>query len=632
MNHWIIAPVLLPALVGAIIILAARYQVALQRVFSVASTVALAGITLGLLLHSASGRIDVYELGNWPAPFGIVLVLDRLSASMIALTALLGVAVVLYAIGSGWDKRGNHFHALFQFQLMGIFGAFLTGDVFNLFVFFEVLLIASYGLMIHGGGAVRLRVGVQYVVYNLLGSTLFLFALGTIYAVTGTLNMADLALRVAELPADDTAMIRVAAILLLLVFAVKAALIPLHVWLPATYAEAPAPVAALFAVMTKIGAYAIIRIYTLVFGPDVAATADIIGPWLMPAALVTLAIGMLGVLGARHLGRLAAFAAIGSMGTLLAAIAPFTPQATTAALFYMIHSTLAGAALFLVVDMVRARRAAEDDAIAPRPVIAQNGLIAAFFFVTAIAMAGMPPLSGFLGKLLVLDAVRGHDLVWLIWAVILITSLIAVVGFARAGSLVFWKVEAPADTATPAPRPAALPFVATGGLVAGIVAMTVLAGPVTRFLSQTADQVFDTQAYIAAVLDTPRARDAQAAQAADQPLAYYGTDKALDSPEAATPASPAIEQEETSGSADPDSDTGAGTDTGTDSPTDTGTDTPAGTGTGAGTGSGTTTAPADTGTTTGTGTTTTTGTGTTTPADTGTTTGTTTPPQEEQTE
>ncbi len=522
MNHWIIAPVLLPPLVAAVIILAARYQVALQRVFSVASTVGLLGISIGLLIESMSGRIGVYELGNWPAPFGIVLVLDRLSATMITLTSALAVAVVLYAIGSGWDKRGHHFHALFQFQLMGILGAFLTGDAFNLFVFFEVLLIASYGLMIHGGGGVRLRAGVQYVLYNLLGSTLFLFALGTIYAVTGTLNMADLAQRVAELPADDTAMIRVAAILLLLVFAVKAALIPLHFWLPATYAEAPAPIAALFAVMTKIGAYAIIRMYTLVFGPDVMVTADIIGPWLMPAAIVTLVIGMIGVLGATHLGRLAAFAAVGSMGTLLIAVALFTPQATTAALYYMIHSTLAGAALFLVVDMVRARRQSEDDAIAPRPAIAQNGLIAAYFFAAAIAMAGMPPLSGFLGKLLVMDAVRAHDLVWIIWAAILIGSLIAVVGFARAGSLVFWKVETQPEDATPdagpGTPPAALPFVATGALVAGIVALTVFAGPVTAFLSDTSAQIFDRQSYISAVMETPRAIEAES-------LPHEGTKK-----------------------------------------------------------------------------------------------------------
>lgn len=510
MNHWIIAPVLLPALVAAVIILTARYQIELQRVLSLVATLVLLGMTTGLLVYSASGVIDVYELGNWPAPFGIVLVLDRLSAIMIMLTAVLAVGVLLYAIGTGWDKRGHHFHALFQFQLMGIIGAFLTGDAFNLFVFFEVLLIASYGLMIHGGGASRLRAGVQYVMYNLLGSTLFLFALGTIYGATGTLNMADLALRVAELPAEDTAMIRVAAILLLLVFALKAALIPLHFWLPATYAEAPAPIAALFAVMTKIGAYAIIRVYTLVFGPDVEATSGIIGPWLMPAAIVTLIIGMLGVLGAKQFGRLAAFSAIGSMGTLLIAIALFTPQATSAALYYLIHSTLAGAALFLIVDMVRARRAGEDDAIAPRPVIAQNGLIASLYFASAIAVAGMPPLSGFLGKLLVLDASRNHEQAWMIWGAILVMSLVAIVGFARAGSLIFWKVEEPdARLASEQSPPAALPFVATGGLLAIVVAMTVFAGPVTAFLDETSAQIFDKQAYISAVLETPRAIEAQ---------------------------------------------------------------------------------------------------------------------------
>lgn len=248
MNHWIIAPVLLPAVLAAVQTLTMRHHPLLQRVFSLAGVVAVLAVALGLTLHAATGAIEVYELGNWPAPFGIVLVLDRLSALMVLLTAVLAGLVLLYAIGSGWDQRGNNFHPLFQFQLMGIFGAFLTGDAFNLFVFFEVLLIASYGLMIHAGGARRLKAGVQYVIYNLLGSTLFLFALGTLYAVTGTLNMADLAVRAAEIPVEDSALLRVGAMLLFLVFAIKAALLPLHFWLPETYAEAPAPVAALFAI------------------------------------------------------------------------------------------------------------------------------------------------------------------------------------------------------------------------------------------------------------------------------------------------------------------------------------------------------------------------------------------------
>src|SRR6056297_3047166 len=217
MSHWIIAPVLLPGILAALLTLSMRTNPALQRVFSVAGCVALLAIALGLAVAAAGGEVSVYELGNWPAPFGIVLVLDRLSAMMVLLTGVVALVVLLYAIGTGWDQRGRNFHALWQFQLMGICGAFLTGDAFNLFVFFEVLLIASYGLMIHAGGGRRLKAGVQYVIYNLLGSTLFLFALGTLYAVTGTLNMADLAVRAAEIPVGDGALLRVGAMLLFLV-------------------------------------------------------------------------------------------------------------------------------------------------------------------------------------------------------------------------------------------------------------------------------------------------------------------------------------------------------------------------------------------------------------------------------
>ncbi len=508
MSHLLIAPVVLPAVVAPLIVMVMRHHLSLARIFSVASTVFLAAISIALMVQAADGTIQVYELGNWPAPFGIVLVLDRLSALMITLTSLLGLAVVLYAIGSGWDARGRHFHALLQFQLMGILGAFLTGDAFNLFVFFEVLLIASYGLMIHGGGTVRLQAGVQYVVYNLLGSTLFLFALGTIYAVTGTLNMADIALRVAEIPAEDTALLRVGALLLLLVFAIKAAVLPLHFWLPASYANAPLPVAALFAIMTKVGAYSILRMYTLAFGPEVEATAGLAGDWLLPAAMLTLAAGAIGVLGSREIGRLVAFGAIASMGTLLIAIALFTPQAAAAALYYTVHSTLATAMLFLVADQVMERRGGAIKASAP---MAQSGLISALFFAGAIAMAGMPPLSGFLGKLLVLDAARDADLMVWIWAVILGGSLVTIVGFARAGTEVFWKSHDASLAATPeeedtdseeeAPAPvAALPFVAIFALMGGLVLLTVFAGPMMGYAEATAAQLFDPSAYIETVL------------------------------------------------------------------------------------------------------------------------------------
>ena len=513
MSHWIVLPIVLPAMMAAFIVLVVRHHPLLQRVFSLGGTVALAVLAAGLVWYTRDGTIVLYQLGDWAAPFGIVLVADRLSTLFVLLTSVLAIFVQLYAIGSGWDMRGRHFHALFQFQLMGIIGAFLTGDAFNLFVFFEVLLIASYGLMIQSGGAERFRVGVQYVVFNLLGSTLFLFALGMIYAETGTLNMADLAARVAAAPVEHTAGIRTAAVMLLMVFAVKAAILPLHFWLPAAYSSAPAPVAALFAIMTKVGAYSIIRFYTLVFPPDLEITQGLFDTWLLPAALMTLALGMIGVLGARRLDRLVAFAVIGSMGMLMSAVSVFTPEGIAAALFYAIHSTFATAALFLLVDVVRERRAENRLAFEPAPPIAGGALVAGMFFAAAIAVAGLPPLSGFVGKLMILDAAFGDPRAVWIWAVVLSSSLVAVIGFARAGSTIFWKAHAdgvapPEDEAeeqveAKAPAMPALPLVAIGGLLAILVAVTVLAGPLQRHLAATASQLFAPGPYIAVVLKTP---------------------------------------------------------------------------------------------------------------------------------
>ncbi len=503
MSHWIIAPVVVPALLAPFIVLAARYHISIQRVFSVAGVLALIGIALGLAIEVSDGSIVLYQLGDWAAPFGIVLVADRLSTLMVLLTTVLALFVLLYAIGSGWDNRGRHFHALFQFQLMGIIGAFLTGDLFNLFVFFEVLLIASYGLMIHAGGNARLRAGVQYVLFNLIGSTLFLFALGSIYAETGTLNMADLANRVTLIGPEDTVGIRVAAVLLLLVFAIKAALVPLHFWLPSSYAEAPAPVAALFAIMTKVGAYAIIRVYTMIFPPELEVTAGLHDIWLLPAALLSVAIGMIGVMAVKRLDRLVAFSVIGSMGMVMVAISLFTPAGIAAALYYIVHSTLAGAALFLISDLVRTGRANLD--LTPQPPIVGHAMTAGLFFAGAIAMAGLPPLSGFLGKLLVLDAAYGTEFVVWVWAIVLGSSLISIVGFARAGSILFWKAYsvAPSEETPEAACPSALSYVAVGGLLALLVGHTVFAGQVHGYTTTMAAQLFAPEPYIATVVDTP---------------------------------------------------------------------------------------------------------------------------------
>ena len=291
--------------------------------------------------------------------------------------------------------------------------------------------------------------------------------------------------------------------LLLLVFAIKAALVPLHFWLPSSYAEAPAPVAALFAIMTKVGAYAIIRVYTMIFPPELEVTMGLHGTWLLPLALISLGLGALGVLAAGKLDRLVTFSVIGSMGMVMVTISLFTPESTAAALYYMIHSTFAAAALFLIADLVRTSRGSLE--LTPMPVMAGAVTTSAMFFAAAIAMAGLPPFSGFLGKLLVLAAAFPTDAIVWVFAVVLISSLVNVVGFSRAGSILFWKAKAvPADEDAPeAEAPTNMSYMAVGGLLALLVLHTVFAGPVYRYMTATATQLYAPGPYISTVLDTP---------------------------------------------------------------------------------------------------------------------------------
>lgn len=499
MNHWIIAPIILPAIMAPILLMGARYDMVLARVFSMVSAVCLLGISLALTAMVSDGTILTYALGNWVPPFGIVLVADRLSVLMLVLTAVLALVVLLFAF-DGSDQEGRHFHALYQFQLMGINGAFLTGDFFNLFVFFEILLIASYGLMVHGGGAARMKAGVQYVAINLVGSALFLISVGMIYAVAGTLNMADLALKVPQIAAADQALLHAGALLLLLVFCVKAALVPVHFWLPGTYANTSAAVAALFAIMTKVGAYCVIRFYLLAFGEQAGPSAGLAWPWLLPAALLTLVLGGLGVLAARRLGQLASFAVIASMGLLLTAVSASTPLALSAALYYSLHATLAGAVLFLIAEQVARRRPGHEDALSVAPCFGQRTLLAAAFFVAAIAATGMPPLSGFIGKLMILEGFRSSDYALIVWVLILASSLLVMIGFARAGSTLFWKPSAEAGAFPENGGGQVCSWVAIGLLLMGCVGLTLFAGPLTAYLDSTAEQIFDTRQYIEAVL------------------------------------------------------------------------------------------------------------------------------------
>ena len=362
-----------------------------------------------------------------------------------------------------------------------------------------MLLIASYGLMLHGQCRARLKAGVQYVIVNIVGSSLFLIALGLLYALTGTLNMADMGQRVAALGPDDQGLLRIAALLLVSVFALKAAQVPLHLWLPRTYAVTTPAVAALFAMMTKVGVYAIIRVVPQVFGNDAGAAAWVPAPWLLLAALATAIVGFAGVFVARSLSEQAAFAVIGSTGTLMIAVAGWQVDTLAAALYYLVHSTLTGAALFLVADVVARRRAGQVDQSSPGPAFAQRARIGLLFLLAAIAATGLPPLSGFIGKLLVLESLVGLPGWQWAWAVILGTTLLGVIGFARSGSAIFWK-EAPArDGAAPGAAGRA-DMVAAIAALALLAALFVAAGPMTAFTRAAAEQVLDPAATARAVL------------------------------------------------------------------------------------------------------------------------------------
>jgi multicomponent K+:H+ antiporter subunit D len=494
-----------PALAAVLMLLAGAERVRLHRGIGLAACSALLVVAVLLVQRAAGGEIDVYALGEWPAPFGIVLVIDRLAALMLLLVALIALPIVRYA-ANGWDTHGRHFHALFQLQLMGLGGAFATGDLFNLFVFFEILLIASYCLLLHGLGPERLRAGVHYVVLNLAASALFLFGVALIYSATGTLNMADIGLRAAGLGPAEATLARAGALLLLVVFGMKAAIVPLHLWLPATYAAATAPVAALFAIMTKVGVYAIVRVHGVMFGADAGPAALVAEPWLLPIALATALVGMCGALAAHSLSRMIAWLTISSVGTILAGVGLFTGAALGASLYYLVHSTLIIAALFLLAEVVAAQRGDIADRLQPAPPVAQPALLGLLLLLGAVSVTGAPPLSGFIGKLMLLQSVEASPWAAWIWTVLLVTSFLGVVGMARAGSILFWQVQPDSPACVVSGMSSRL-YAPPLFLFAVGLAMVVFASPIKRYADATAAQLADRDAYAAIVLGSPAGRD-----------------------------------------------------------------------------------------------------------------------------
>ena len=504
-QHIVTAPVLFPLLIGTALLLVRQQNLPFQRIISLASVTAQIVLAAMLLRAVNNDDILVYALGNWPAPFGIILVADRLAAWMLMISALLAFCTLIYAI-RGSDSIGQHFHVLFQFQLMGLNGAFLTGDLFNLFVFFEILLLASYSLLLHGGGRLRTKAGLHFVVINLVGSTLFLFAVGILYGTLGTLNMADLAVKVAASPDEDIFLIRIAGLLLFSVFALKAALLPVYTWLPAAYTHTTAAVAALFAIMTKVGAYCILRIYTLIFGEQAGLAANLIEGWLLPLALATLIAGMVGVMASTHLRQQAAYLVVASIGSLLIAFGLNNSAGIVAGLYYLPHSTFAAAALFLLADIIASRRGEMNDKFEPGPVIAHKRLLGVLFFITAILIVGLPPLSGFIGKFLILQAALTHSILPWIMSIILVTSLFGLIALARSGSTLFYRAQ-PIETITQvsgtaiaSSRSIAVELIPVISLLMLCIGLVISAGPVTNFSMTIADQLLQPTIYIRAVL------------------------------------------------------------------------------------------------------------------------------------
>ncbi|MEC9483554.1 MAG: monovalent cation/H+ antiporter subunit D [Halomonas sp.] len=496
MQHLIILPIVLPLVTGLFMLFDRNGATRPRRIVALVSTSLLVLVAILQLIQSADGDIRYYALGDWQPPFGIILVLDRLAALMVLLTAVLALGSLLYAC-AGDDELGSNFHGLFQLQLMGINGAFLTGDLFNLFVFFEVLLIASYALLVHGGGKSRIHSAFHYVALNLAGSALFLIAVGVLYGATGTLNMADMATRIATLDPSQTGLARIGALLLLVVFGLKSAMLPLYFWLPRAYAAAPAPVAALFVIMSKVGIYCIVRVYTLIFGTSAGVLADLVLPWLWWLGLATLALGSVGVLAARDLRTQVAYLILISVGTLLAGAGLNNLEATSGLLYYLIHTTLVTGGLFLLADSIAHQRGKAGARIVRSRAVSQVAPLGILFFMGSMAIAGMPPLSGAVGKTLVLQAAElPVQKAWL-WPLLLVSGLLSIIALGRAGSTVFWRATRRDETqeAMGIWRTLALLL-----LIGASPLIVLFAGPITEFTEATALQLDDPQRYIRAIL------------------------------------------------------------------------------------------------------------------------------------
>ncbi len=539
MPHLVAAPILVPMLTAALMLMLGEHRRKTKAALTVIS--GLVGMLAALALlrwvnavdtGSGAGSIGVYLPGNWRAPFGIVLVADRLSTLMVALTGVIAFAVSIYST-SRWDRAGVHFHPLLQLQLMGLNGAFLTGDLFNLFVFFEVMLAASYGLLLHGSGRLRISAGLHYIAINLAASSLFLVGAALLYGVTGTLNMADLGIRIARLDPADRGLVHAAAAILATAFFAKAGAWPLNFWLVPAYSAAVAPVSAVFALLTKLGIYTVLRLWTVLFAPDTGESAQFGQEILLAVGLSTLFVSALGITGTQRLSHLAGYAVLISAGTLLTAIGLGQPAVWAGALYYLLSSTLAASAFFLLIDMIERWRNAgasvaphenagnapflsedltamdnvnlddEQQALYGRAIPAGIAFLGLGFVACTLLLAGLPPLPGFVGKFAMLSALLDTPVIspanWSFLALLLLSGFLTLVALSRAGIRYFWTQPM---SSMPALR--ALEVLPVAALLAASVALSIEAGPVMHHASDTAKALYQPQAYRNAVMGAQR--------------------------------------------------------------------------------------------------------------------------------
>lgn len=520
-QHLIIVPILLPLAAAAALLLSGARNRRLHGLISIAAAVGLLAASIALVLSANTNEVAAtYALGDWPTSVAIVLVGDRLAALMVLLASLLGLINAVFSLGR-WARLGPHYPVFSQLLLMGLNGAFLTGDLFNLFVFFEILLAASYALLLHGSGPRRVGAGLHYIVINLIASLFLLVGVSLIFGVTGTLNMAVLSQRIPGLADESRVIFHAGAAILGVAFLIKAAAWPVGFWLPRTYDAATAPAAAVFVIMTKVGVYALLRMGLLCFGPTAGLSAGFGSQWVFVLGAVTIGVGLIGMLAARDLGRLAGYSVLVSAGTLLAALVFREPAVIAGALLYMVVSTLAASAFYLLGGLVGADDG-DDEFDAPalleaydpdgdgqyteedeRAVVinAPIGLISAGFLICTLLIAGLPPLPGFLAKVgmiapLLTDPVGPFPHAGLALATIVIaSSLFSLIALARAGIQILW-----AEPDRIAPTIRLHEGAVVGALLFGLLMLTFAIGLPLDYLQNTAEDLLDPARYATAVL------------------------------------------------------------------------------------------------------------------------------------